>query len=383
MSFGRASYGLVPYGLAPTTTSSTPTGTGAATMPSVVGAASGVHGVAGTAAATFPSLTGSSVGVVGGAGTAAGTLPSLAASASGAHGVASTAAATFPSLTASGAGAHGVAGTGQAALPSLVAAGAGSFGQDSFAAGVFPSLQGLATSVHGVSGTAAAVLPSLVAAASDAAVVVITGIGNAVLPRLQAAAAGLYVFSRVHQRNKIRDAVVAMLTGVTAAGARVYPSRFLPWFPSEVPAISVYTLETRTASGSQSTAPRMLEHEVEVVVEAVVEAGSGENVNTPNPVSAEDKCDDIAAEIESTMAGDMRLRLTANDSWLTSSTLEEIQIRDSSFAVIRLMFTALYERGYPNEDDLLIIDEFRKADIRYRSNGVAASDEAADLLEDI
>src|SRR5215813_14224076 len=48
------------------------------------------------------------------------------------------------------------------------------------------------------------------------------------------------------ERQEIRLATVAVLSGRTAAGDRVYPTQILPWRrPLPLPAIGVYTLEER------------------------------------------------------------------------------------------------------------------------------------------
>jgi hypothetical protein len=46
-----------------------------------------------------------------------------------------------------------------------------------------------------------------------------------------------------HERQTIREAVVAALMGNTAAGSRVFASREVPWKRVELPGLAVYALD--------------------------------------------------------------------------------------------------------------------------------------------
>lgn len=62
----------------------------------------------------------------------------------------------------------------------------------------------------------------------------------------------------MHPRKLIRDAVVAALTGATAAGARVKATRVAPNSAAALPALAVYTPADDTDEDSIATKPREL-----------------------------------------------------------------------------------------------------------------------------
>lgn len=88
------------------------TGTGAGSIASLTGTASGVHGVAGTGAGAIQALAGAATSAHGVAGTAAGLIEALTGAASGAHGVAGTGAGLIAMLAGSATGTAGDADTG-------------------------------------------------------------------------------------------------------------------------------------------------------------------------------------------------------------------------------------------------------------------------------
>src|SRR5215813_14436998 len=74
------------------------------------------------------------------------------------------------------------------------------------------------------------------------------------------------------ERQEIRLATVAVLSGRTAAGDRVYPTQILPWRrPLPLPAIGVYTLEERgEAVGVGLEGAFMMHYTLSLAIDCVV-----------------------------------------------------------------------------------------------------------------
>lgn len=95
-----------------------------------------------------------------------------------------------------------------------------------------------------------------------------------------------------HQRKSIRDAIVALLTDATTAGASVYSSRVRAIDETDLPMILVYA-NTETASIYQE-APRELERVLSVDVKIVAKADD----------DLDDALDAIADEVENVLMQD-------------------------------------------------------------------------------
>lgn len=108
-----------------------------------------------------------------------------------------------------------------------------------------------------------------------------------------------------HQRQLIRDAVVALLiaTPQTAAGVRVFPNRVIPVQHREVPMLAVYTLREDVKPYSDS--PRVLKRTLELGI-TIIEARTEED-----PV--DDLVDLIAEQIEAKLRVDRTLGGTCQD----------------------------------------------------------------------
>lgn len=119
-----------------------------------------------------------------------------------------------------------------------------------------------------------------------------------------------------HARQLIRDALVqALIDASTAAGTRVFPSRYLPIRRSEIPAIAVYLNSEDVDPDSWETAPVLLVREPDVMIQGWVEAEVG--------VDIDDQLDDLAVEIEAVVhaddniAGIERIRLANTEKTVT------------------------------------------------------------------
>lgn len=144
---------MITVTLAVATPSSGTTGTGAATLAALTGAATGTFygAFTGTGAASLAALTASASGWITLTGTAGATLPALTGAATGTFAAAgnttASGAATLPSLTSAATGTfYGLfTGTGAASLTALTAAGAGWITVAGTGAGTIPSLTASAT----------------------------------------------------------------------------------------------------------------------------------------------------------------------------------------------------------------------------------------------
>lgn len=142
----------------------------------------------------------------------------------------------------------------------------------------------------------------------------------------------------LHPRRLIRDAIVATLTGVTAAGSRVSKTRTEPSRDDELPIISVYTLGEPVDDKSAQTAPLELTRRPRVAIVA--------RVLDTAAVPVDDAMDAIALEIETAVARNPYLSGTAGENGaILSSTEIEILSSDNGdpiVGVIRLIYSVTY-----------------------------------------
>jgi hypothetical protein len=114
-----------------------------------------------------------------------------------------------------------------------------------------------------------------------------------------------------HQRQVIREAVVAQLKGRTSAEDRVFKSREIPLKRCELPAICVYTLEETVDQDSRQSSPRRLSRPLQVAVELVVE----------NSEDVDDVIDALALEVEDALEADPFFGSSCVDSMLASTQI--------------------------------------------------------------
>ncbi len=140
-----------------------------------------------------------------------------------------------------------------------------------------------------------------------------------------------------HQRKLIRQAVVALLTNATPAGARVQGTRIEPHKKSQLPAISVYTLSEETDKSSAETAPLELTRELKLEVTGWVAHSDA--------LPVDDAMDDLAEQIEQIMASDYYLGDTVAAQMLESTemqVLEDDGRSDPLIGIITLTYGITY-----------------------------------------
>ena len=78
-----------------------------------------------------------------------------------------------------------------------------------------------------------------------------------------------------HLRKQIRDAVAAALTGLATSGARVYESRTHELQDANLPGLRIYTNSEDARVSEILSSNRVLERDLELVVEACSKKSSG------------------------------------------------------------------------------------------------------------
>jgi hypothetical protein len=171
----------------------------------------------------------------------------------------------------------------------------------------------------------------------------------------------------VHQRTKIRNAVVARLVNRTDAGQRVFPSRVTSLRRvKDLPAISVYMLTEDVDAESLNTAPRELTRQSPLIIEAWVNPGDDPDV----------AMDDLSEQIETAMHADPYFfdgpRFAANgitpidpaplplvsESYLTATEMELLEMGDRLMGFLAMTYLVTYRTLAP-EADLGLVDFLR------------------------
>ena len=140
-----------------------------------------------------------------------------------------------------------------------------------------------------------------------------------------------------HIRQNIRDNIITTVTGLTTTGSRVYRSRVYPLAHAKLPGLCVYTSNEDSAPSTLS-APKDLDRDVEVIVEAYVRGTS----NYDNTL------DTICSEVEAAMAGDLDRGNNAKDTFLNRTEFEFSDEGDQPVGMARMTFTVEYRTAENN-----------------------------------
>lgn len=131
-----------------------------------------------------------------------------------------------------------------------------------------------------------------------------------------------------HVREQIRSAVVTAVSGLTTTGARVYESRVLPLEATSLPALCVYTRSDTPSydDGRMNAIPaRVLDIHIEGYCR-----GDDQSV-----------LDDIAAEVETAMAGSTTVR-AFGPMWLGAQEMRVDGEGEALVSVIDMAWTLHY-----------------------------------------
>ena len=113
-----------------------------------------------------------------------------------------------------------------------------------------------------------------------------------------------------HLRQSIRERIGTLVTGLTTTGSNVFQSRVYPVEDGSLPCLLVYTT-SEESEVTEIASPRPMTRFLNVIVQGVVGA------TTPD-----DTLDDISKEVEVALAGDVSINNLANNSFLSSTTIE-------------------------------------------------------------
>lgn len=170
----------------------------------------------------------------------------------------------------------------------------------------------------------------------------------------------------LHQRHVIRHAVRDVLDGATAAEERVSTTRVLPYRRSELPAISVYTLEEAVDLEETTTsAPRELTRELQLEIAGWVEPGG----------SVDDSMDALALEIETAMHADPYLGDTVAECLLVGTTMSLLDEGEKLLGLVTLTYAVTYRTLAPEANEEL--DDFLVADVTTNLANEVHEDNAA------
>jgi hypothetical protein len=171
-----------------------------------------------------------------------------------------------------------------------------------------------------------------------------------------------------HPRKLIRHAVVALLSGATAAGVRVQGTRVDPHKKTQLPALSVYTLNDLADEDISTEAEQAHALQLEI-------AGW---VAHADAVPADDAMDDLAEQIEAAMNGDRYLSGLAGESRLVGTAME-IREEDGRSSPLVGIVVLTYEVTY--RTDLVAeppVEDFLRVGAEHRIVGAVAANAAND-----
>lgn len=171
-----------------------------------------------------------------------------------------------------------------------------------------------------------------------------------------------------HERQLIRAAVAAALTGKTDAGENVWPTRLIPLRAKDLPGIAIYTRNETSEEGQAS--PRELRRRCTVSIEAAAKAEAG----------IDDLLDRLARQIERQLDQDDTLGLECVSDFLLTATESDITGEgDQPLGVIRLDYLCTYYTGLPRPEDQ-DLRPFVGGAVKYPIEGQDQDDAAEDRL---
>ena len=113
-----------------------------------------------------------------------------------------------------------------------------------------------------------------------------------------------------HLRQSIRERIATDVTGLRTTGSNVFQSRVYPVEDASLPCLLVYTT-SEESEVTEIASPRPMTRFLNVIVQGV------ESATTPD-----DTLDDISKEVEVALAGDVTINSLANNSFLSSTSIE-------------------------------------------------------------
>lgn len=139
----------------------------------------------------------------------------------------------------------------------------------------------------------------------------------------------------LHERQILREAIVAALTGETEADDRVLKSRFEPKKLDQLPLLCVFNAEEPIKEGSEKSAPRELERLYRVTIVGWVIATD----------DVDDVLDALSLEIETAMDADTTFDLNARESFLTTTEFGIDLKGERPLGAVSMTYACTYRTG--------------------------------------
>lgn len=175
----------------------------------------------------------------------------------------------------------------------------------------------------------------------------------------------------LHQRQIIREAVVAQLLGKTEAAERVFAMREVPLRRTELPAICVYTLEETVDPESQRSTPRRLLRTLQLAVEIVVQVTDGVDATI----------DALALEVEQQIDADPWFGGACMNTILASVQVGIDVQGERPVGRCLMSYAVTYETEAPEIASLPALDDLDTVHVEQDLSGnQAAADRAVDTI---
>lgn len=174
--------------------------------------------------------------------------------------------------------------------------------------------------------------------------------------------AGRTIIGTPHQRKLIRDKAVQMLTNKvyyesTILG--VYKTRFLPWFPAELPAIGIYILEE--PADDEETAPREYSRFPALMIEIILEKNHIED--------SDDVLDYFAKQVENIFFLNNTMDDLVDDLKLQDTKITPKIDGKDIFAAITLNWEIKYRTDAPEAQGPPLVEDLEKSDVKIGVGG--------------
>ena len=143
-----------------------------------------------------------------------------------------------------------------------------------------------------------------------------------------------------HVREQVRDAVTALVTGLTTTGSRVYPGRISVMTSGDMPGLRIYTPREFAPILDREREQR---RDLELVIDGCVEADD----------SAIDLLDTICSEVETALGAVLTVSGKAVEFILAETLTELPSEADAAVAVARMTFIVSFYTDQGEPDTLL------------------------------
>lgn len=141
----------------------------------------------------------------------------------------------------------------------------------------------------------------------------------------------------MHIRQKIRNEIVAAVTGLTTTGSRVYPSRVWPLDDDTIPGLLVYTGDEDVDS-EEGRVARVQNRDLQIVVIGKAKLTAG----------LDDLLDDIAEEVETAVLSASYATIQSIDLLSTEIDIERGAEKPTGEVILTFSVHYLTRDGQPN-----------------------------------